>query len=228
MTVATWRHLDLTWDRATSILEFDFSFADLPEEAKIQEVRHVEAGRIRSSLVSPSMLKIETGRTSELGLDMHMSLQQSMAGFQIFLSRKINTYVLNYYVPSGLCVIVSWMSFFIPPDSVPARSLRTLFQTWTRSSCVNPSRITLIITTFLALVNIANSAFSNSPQADSINPIQVGSWLQSMSTRFNSHKSVFFISHKCTLCYFRPTTSNSRFSVCQHQIPRLCTIDAVL
>ena len=34
-------------------------------------------------------------------------------------------------------------------------------------------RIALIITTFLVLVNIANTVFSSSPTADTINPIQV-------------------------------------------------------
>lgn len=79
---------------------------------------------------------------------------QSQAGFQIFLERKTSTYIFNYYIPSGLFVIVSWMSYFIPPDSIPAR-------------------ITLIITTFLVLVNIATSAFSKFPISAKINPIQM-------------------------------------------------------
>ena len=82
-------------------------------------------------------------------------MQPSSAGFRLSFRRKVSTYVFNYYIPSGLIVLVSWMSFVIPPDSVPAR-------------------ITLIITTFLVLINIANSAFSKSPISRSVNPIQVG------------------------------------------------------
>ena len=63
-------------------------------------------------------------------------------------------YVFNYYIPSGLFVVVSWVSLIIPPDAIPGR-------------------IALIITTFLVLVNIANTVFSSSPTADTINPIQV-------------------------------------------------------
>ncbi|XP_059083258.1 glutamate-gated chloride channel alpha-like [Tigriopus californicus] len=79
---------------------------------------------------------------------------QSQTGFQIHLERKMSTYIFNYYLPSGLFVIVSWMSYVIPPDSIPAR-------------------ITLIITTFLVLVNIATTAFSKFPISSEINPIQL-------------------------------------------------------
>ena len=47
----------------------------------------------------------------------------------------------------------SWTSFVIPPDSVPAR-------------------ITLLVTTFLVLINVANAAFTTSPVASRVNPIQ--------------------------------------------------------
>ena len=47
--------------------------------------------------------------------------EHSRSGFKINLRRKVSTFIFNYYIPSGLFVIVSWMSFVIPPDSVPAR-----------------------------------------------------------------------------------------------------------
>lgn len=74
-----------------------------------------------------------------------------------FYSFQVNYYIFNYFIPSGLFVIVSWVSFVIPPDSVPGR-------------------IALIITTLLVLVNIANTIFSISPAADAINAIQVRLW----------------------------------------------------
>lgn len=64
----------------------------------------------------------------------------------------MNYYFYNYFIPSGLFVVVSWVSFVIPPDSVPGR-------------------IALLITTLLVLINIANSAFASSPAADSVNQV---------------------------------------------------------
>lgn len=78
----------------------------------------------------------------------------SYAGFHMKLTRKPLPYLLNYYLPSGLYVMVSWTSFVIPADAYPAR-------------------IGLIITTFLVLTNIETSAFSNSPNSQGINLMQV-------------------------------------------------------
>ena len=65
----------------------------------------------------------------------------------------MNYYIFNYFIPSGLFVMISWVSFVIPPDSVPGR-------------------VALLITTLLVLVNIANTVFSVSPAADAINALQ--------------------------------------------------------
>ncbi len=77
-----------------------------------------------------------------------------MAGFQIDFIRRSSSYIGQYYVPSGFIVGASWTSYVIPPDSVSAR-------------------VTLLVTTFLVLVNIANAAFFNSPVAAHVNPIQI-------------------------------------------------------
>ncbi len=72
-----------------------------------------------------------------------------------FLHYRISTpYVLNYYLPSGLFVLVSWTSYAIPVKAIPGR-------------------VALIMTTFLSLVNIANSAFESSPSNQGINLMQV-------------------------------------------------------
>ena len=78
----------------------------------------------------------------------------SFGGFQIHLSRISTPYIFNYYLPSGLFVSASWMSYAISVTAVPGR-------------------VTLIMTTFLSLVNIANSAFATSPQNQGINLMQV-------------------------------------------------------
>ena len=43
-------------------------------------------------------------------------MNYSVAGFQLVLSRKSSFYVVTYYLPSGLFVVVSWISFLINPE----------------------------------------------------------------------------------------------------------------
>ena len=45
----------------------------------------------------------------------------SVAGFELTLKRKVSHYIITCYLPSGMFVIVSWISFLIPPDIVPGR-----------------------------------------------------------------------------------------------------------
>ena len=45
----------------------------------------------------------------------------SVAGFEMTLRRKVSHYIITCYLPSGMFVIVSWISFLIPPDIVPGR-----------------------------------------------------------------------------------------------------------
>jgi len=79
----------------------------------------------------------------------------TLTGFSILLKRKSTPYLLSYYLPSSLLVGVSWVSYAIPlPRAVPGR-------------------ITLLVTTFLALANIANAAFVASPTNQGINFLQV-------------------------------------------------------
>ena len=81
-------------------------------------------------------------------------MNASYAGFKLRLQRKPLSYIFNHYLPSGLFVAVSWASFVIPVEAIPGR-------------------IALIITTFLVLTNIANSAFSSSPAVQGVNALQV-------------------------------------------------------
>jgi hypothetical protein len=47
----------------------------------------------------------------------------------VFTARHKLKYLYVYYLPSGLFVVVSWVSFLIPPEVVPGRMamLITLF-----------------------------------------------------------------------------------------------------
>ena len=47
----------------------------------------------------------------------------SVAGFEMTLKRKVSHYIITCYLPSGMFVMVSWISFLIPPDVVPGRYL---------------------------------------------------------------------------------------------------------
>ena len=70
------------------------------------------------------------------------------------LERHFMSYIITYYLPSGLFVVVSWISFLIPPDIVPGR-------------------MALLITLFLVLVNIFNNINSNSPKAEGLTAIEI-------------------------------------------------------
>ena len=71
----------------------------------------------------------------------------SVAGFELTLSRKMMHYIITCYLPSGMFVVVSWISFLVPPDIVPGR-------------------MALLVTVFLVLINIFNTITTNIPKAD--------------------------------------------------------------
>ena len=82
---------------------------------------------------------------------------QSQLCYNFFLQtleRHFTSYIITYYLPSGLFVVVSWISFLIPPDIVPGR-------------------MALLITLFLVLVNIFNNINSNSPKAEGLTAIEI-------------------------------------------------------
>ena len=60
-----------------------------------------------------------------------------------------NVYVgwIKHTCWSGLFVVVSWISFVVPPDVIPGR-------------------MALLITLFLVLVNIFNTVTTNTPKAE--------------------------------------------------------------
>merc|ERR1712223_262914 len=78
----------------------------------------------------------------------------SLAGFEMKLERHFMSYIITYYLPSGLFVVVSWISFLIPTDIVPGR-------------------MALLITLFLVLVNIFNNITTNSPKAEGLTAIEI-------------------------------------------------------
>ena len=61
----------------------------------------------------------------------------SITGIEISFKRHKFKYIYVYYLPSGLFVVVSWVSFLIPPEVIPGR-------------------MAMLITLFLVLINIFN------------------------------------------------------------------------
>ncbi len=49
------------------------------------------------------------------------SLSYSWSGFDLHLSRMLRPYAFNVYLPSGILVAASWISFLIPIEMVPGR-----------------------------------------------------------------------------------------------------------
>ena len=86
-------------------------------------------------------------------LSLSISGNYSVTGFELKLTRKMAFYIITYYFPTGMFVIVSWISFLVPPESVPGR-------------------MTILVTVFLVLVNIFNSITSNIPRADGLTAIE--------------------------------------------------------
>jgi len=82
----------------------------------------------------------------------------SIGGFQFKFKRHMGKYVWNYHFPSGLFVVVSWVSFLINPTVVPGR-------------------MGLLVTLFLVLTNMFNSINASSPIVEGMTSI--GIWLLS-------------------------------------------------
>ena len=116
----------------------------------------------------------------------------SVAGFRMLMERKVSQYVITYYLPSGLFVVVSWASFLIPSDDIQVTNIflftkvskynivRSIFlQTYLMTNynyrLINTfqGRMALLVTLFLVLVNIFNAITTNSPKADGLNALQV-------------------------------------------------------
>ena len=63
-------------------------------------------------------------------------------------------YLVQVYLPSGMFVITSWVSFLIKPEIVPGR-------------------MALLVTLFLVLINIFNSVRERAPISSSLNALDL-------------------------------------------------------
>merc|ERR1719460_2132230 len=97
----------------------------------------------------------------EKRIHMGSSSNYSVYGFQIKLSRSLGPFLLSVYLPSAMFVMMSWVSFFIPPDVVPAR-------------------IVLLVTLCLVLINMFNSTTARIPVSNAVTAMEV--WLLACMT----------------------------------------------
>ena len=51
----------------------------------------------------------------------------SLAGFEMTLKRRVSSYIVGYYMPSGIIIVLSWMSFLMPINHGIARMSRMIF-----------------------------------------------------------------------------------------------------
>jgi len=72
----------------------------------------------------------------------------------IVLKRKINYHLLQTYLPSGLFVIVSWLSLFLPPESIPGRT-------------------GMAMTTLLTLASMFGAVRQNTPKVSYVSALDV-------------------------------------------------------
>ena len=82
------------------------------------------------------------------------STMEARNGFRMRMERKTTVYIYTYFVPCGLMVVVSWISFSITVDAVPGR-------------------LGLLLTLLLMTINMNNSAAQAIPTAEKICPLIV-------------------------------------------------------
>ena len=94
----------------------------------------------------------------------------SLVGFRIKLKRGYEPYVINYYMPSAIFVLVSWISFLIPPDVIPGRMgllitlllvLINLFNSIKSPPAASPSALAIWILTCIIFVTFALLAYAS-------------------------------------------------------------------
>ena len=129
-----------------------YSYNDLKMVFKTLDAGY-SAPKVSNSIALDYAITITKLKPQDTVLDYGNLGNYSLAGFEMVLHRYVSTYIITYYLPSGLFVIVSWISFLIPMDVIPGR-------------------MALLVTLFLVLVNIFNSVTTNTPKAEGLTAIE--------------------------------------------------------
>ena len=94
----------------------------------------------------------------------------SICGFRIQIKRRSFKFIFNNYIPSALFVLVSWVSFLIPPDLIPGRYV---FYNPDHILLYQYLRLNLLVGLFLVLINSFNNVTSKIPNSEGINALVV-------------------------------------------------------
>ena len=81
----------------------------------------------------------------------------SVSGFYLIMSRKPSIFISTYFIPSGLMVVISWISFVVKMEVVPGR-------------------LGLLITLLLVMNNMSNTVSSTIPRSGTLCPLLL--WIQ--------------------------------------------------
>ena len=81
----------------------------------------------------------------------------SVSGFFLIMSRKPSVFITTYFIPSGLMVVISWISFVVKIETVPGR-------------------LGLLITLLLVMNNMSNTVSSTIPRSGFVCPLLL--WIQ--------------------------------------------------
>jgi hypothetical protein len=101
-----------------------------------------------------------------------IGMNYSTAGFEMILSRKMSFYIITYYLPSGLFVVISWIRSKHKQTIIRETVLTILNHSFLINPEVIPGRMTMLVTLFLVLINIHNTIQTNSPKAEGFTAIK--------------------------------------------------------
>ena len=78
-------------------------------------------------------------------------MSYSNVGFDLFLNRRLEPFLMNVYMPTGLLVATSWIGFLVPVSAIPGR-------------------MALLVTTLLMLISVSNQVRSSFNSYNSVYP----------------------------------------------------------
>ncbi len=98
------------------------------------------------------MFKVSAKNLDEsklIHIDENSGYNYSIAGFTVDFSRHSKSFVFKYYLPSCSMVVISWISFLIPPTAIPGR-------------------VALLVTIFLVLTTYFSDIETHTPKSNNL------------------------------------------------------------
>ena len=102
----------------------DMHFNDFPFDTQICDVLLQELNLTANTdfrWEKAEVVQREPLTSNEYNLSLRNGTGVNGSGFQVIMSRKSTVHIYTYFLPSGLMVMVSWISFAVRVDAVPGR-----------------------------------------------------------------------------------------------------------